>query len=108
VSGEAHVNITIHRHMGACSPSPNGQWLWGSCDGQRLWGACGPSPNGCGDPAAGGANGCGDPAAGGANGCGDPAAGGANGCGDPAAGRAYSFLTAGFAAGLAQSCLATE
>lgn len=86
MSGEAHVNITIHRHMGACSPSPNGQWLWGSCDGQRLWGACGPSPNGCGDPAAGGAN----------------------GCGDPAAGRAYSFLTAGFAAGLAQSCLATE
>jgi len=86
VSGEAHVNITIHRHMGACSPSPNGQWLWGSCDGQRLWGACGPSPNGCGDPAAGRAN----------------------GCGDPAAGRAYSFLTAGFAAGLAQSCLATE
>ena len=86
MSGEAHVNITIHRHMGACSPSPNGQWLWGSCDGQRLWGACGPSPNGCGDPAAGRAN----------------------GCGDPAAGRAYSFLTAGFAAGLAQSCLATE
>ena len=86
MSGEAHVNITIHRHMGACSPSPNGQWLWGACDGQRLWGACGPSPNGCGDPAAGGAN----------------------GCGDPAAGRAYSFLTAGFAAGLAQSCLATE
>ena len=34
--------------MGACGPSPNGQrlWLWGSCDGQRLWGACGPSPNG--------------------------------------------------------------
>jgi hypothetical protein len=39
VSGEAHVNITIHRYMGACSPSPNG----------------------CGDPVT--ANGCGEPAA---------------------------------------------
>ena len=59
MSGEAHVNITNHKHMGACGPSPNGQrlwgscglspngkWLWRSCDGQRLWGACGPSPNG--------------------------------------------------------------
>lgn len=31
-----------------------------------------------------------------------------NGCRDPADGVAYSFLTAGLAAGLAQSCLATE
>ena len=45
MSGEAHVNITIHRHMGACGPSPNGQRLWGSCglspNGKWLWGSCG-------------------------------------------------------------------